>query len=171
MTPPTADEDAPLADKLGARHDEHSKQALRLWLRLLTCSTEIEKLIRNNLVREFSSTLPRFDILSALDRNPDGLTMTNLSTLLMVSNGNVTGLVDRLSQEGLIERVALEHDRRTSKVTMTPMGKRAFRDMASRHEEWLDDMFEKVSNEEMDELLDLLNRVRVSVSKRKLSRD
>lgn len=97
--------------------------------------------------------------------------MSNLSTLLMVSNGNVTGLVDRLTLEGLVEREAMEHDRRTSKVTMTAAGKHAFKDMALRHEQWLDDMFERLDNPEMDELLDLLNKVRVSVSKRKLSRD
>jgi len=157
----------PLQEKLGT---EHSKRALRLWLRLLTCSTEIEKLIRNNLTREFSTTLPRFDILAALDRNPEGLTMGNLSKLLMVSNGNVTGLVDRLVQEGWVERETIEHDRRTYKVTMTPVGERAFKTMAARHEEWLDDMFECLDNDEMEQILTLLNRLRISVSRRKLSR-
>ncbi|MGE3690051.1 MAG: MarR family winged helix-turn-helix transcriptional regulator [Novosphingobium sp.] len=160
--------DEPLPEKLGSGH---SKQALRLWLRLLTCSNEIEKLIRNNLSREFGTTLPRFDILSALDRNPEGLTMGALSKFLMVSNGNVTGLVDRLMQEGLVDREAMEHDRRTYKVTMTPAGENAFRSMAARHEEWLDDMLEDLPNEDIEHLLALLNRLRVSVSKRKLSRD
>lgn len=154
-----------LPEKLGA---EHSKQALRLWIRLLTCSTEIEKIIRNNFSREFKSTLPRFDILSALDRNPEGLTMGNLSKLLMVSNGNVTGLVDRLMQEGLVTREAMEHDRRTFKASLTPLGAEVFREMASQHEDWIDDMFEELDNDEIEHLLALLNRLRISVSKRKL---
>ncbi|MCB2062480.1 MAG: MarR family transcriptional regulator [Novosphingobium sp.] len=158
----------PLPEKLGS---EHSKQALRLWLRLLTTSTEIEKLIRGNLTREFGTTLPRFDILAALDRNPEGLTMGALSKLLMVSNGNVTGLVDRLVQEELVEREAMEHDRRTYKVTMTKAGKRAFRKMANRHEEWLDDMLEELPNEDIEGLLKLLSRLRSSVAQRKINRD
>ncbi len=160
--------EALLPDKLGV---EHSKQALRMWIRLLTCSTEIEKLIRNSFVREFDSTLPRFDILSALDRNPDGLAMGKLSQLLMVSNGNVTGLVDRLVQEGLVRREAVEHDRRTSKVTLTPEGKRAFKAMAKRHELWIDDMFAELEDEDIEQLLELLQRLRSSVAKRKLSRN
>ena len=162
-----ANGEEPLPEKLGS---EHSKQALRLWLRLLTCSTEIEKLIRSNLTREFATTLPRFDILSALDRNPEGLTMGALSKLLMVSNGNVTGLVDRLAQEGLVEREAMEHDRRTYKVTMTGVGKRAFRKMANRHEEWLDDMLEVLPNEDIEHLLKLLTKLRISVAQRKTNR-
>jgi DNA-binding MarR family transcriptional regulator len=154
-----------LPEKPGA---EHSKQALRLWIRLLTCSTEIEKIVRNNFIRDFESTLPRFDILSALERHPDGLTMSNLSKLLMVSNGNVTGLVDRLMQEGLVTREAMAHDRRTYKATLTSKGGSVFADMARQHEDWIDDMFEELGNDDIEDLLTLLNRLRISVSKRKL---
>lgn len=160
-----AQENQHLQEKLGL---QHSKQSLRLWLRLLTCSAEIEKLIRNKMSREFSTTLPRFDILSALDRNPDGLTMGALSKLLMVSNGNVTGLVERLNQEGLVEREELKHDRRTFKVTLTRTGKAAFAKMAKSHEAWLEDMFESLSDRNIEQLLDLLNKVRISVAKRKI---
>lgn len=158
----------PLPEKLG---NTHSKLALRLWLRLLTCSTEIEKKIRGNMTREFGLTLPRFDILSALDRHPDGLTMSELSTLLMVSNGNVTGLVDRLVQEELVEREAMEHDRRVYRITMTKAGKFAFRMMANRHEEWLDDMFAELAEDDIEHLLELLTKLRLSVAQRKISRD
>ncbi|MEJ2410852.1 MAG: MarR family transcriptional regulator [Novosphingobium sp.] len=157
----------PIPEKPGS---EHSKQALRLWLRLLTCSTEIEKLIRGNLTRDFGTTLPRFDILSALDRNPDGLTMSALSKLLKVSNGNVTGLVDRLVQENLVEREAMERDRRIYKVTITNSGKLAFREMAVRHEGWLDDMFERLANDDIEDLLALLTKLRHSVAQRKKNR-
>lgn len=156
-----------LPEKLGAGH---SKQALRLWLRLLTCSTEIKKIISNRLIREFDCTLPRFDILSALDRNRDGLTMGKLSQLLMVSNGNITGLVNRLVKEGLVERDATEQDRRIFRVTITPRGENAFKMMAQRHEQWLDDMFLGLDTDEIDALLTSLNDLRVSVSCRKLNR-
>lgn len=162
--PETVDE---LPEKLGAAH---SKQALRLWLRLLTCSTEIRKIISNRLAREFECTLPRFDILSALDRNREGVTMGELSQLLMVSNGNVTGLVNRLVKEGLIERDADEHDRRIFRVTMTERGASVFETMAQRHEQWLDDMLAGLDTEEIDSLLASLNNLRVSVSRRKLNR-
>ena len=148
----------------------HSKQALRLWLRLLACSTEIKKIISNRLVREFDCTLPRFDILSALDRNREGMTMGKLSQLLMVSNGNVTGLVNRLVKEGLVERDAAEHDRRVFRVTITQRGANAFQTMAQRHEQWLDDMLDGLATDEIDTLLSSLDDLRISVSRRKLNR-
>jgi DNA-binding MarR family transcriptional regulator len=156
-----------LPEKFGK---EHSKQALRLWIRLLTCSSEVEKLVRKGLINEFGSTLPRFDILSALDRNPEGLGMGQLSELLMVSNGNVTGLIDRLVHEDLVRRETVEHDRRASKITLTPAGARAFKAMARAHEDWIDDMFAQLGDQEIEQLLTLLNRLRASVAKRSLPR-
>jgi len=145
---------------------KHSKHALRFWLRLLTTSTEIEKIVRAALSREFDTTLPRFDVLSALARKPEGLTMGSLSKLLMVSNGNVTGVVDRLYQEQLVERETMENDRRTFKVTITRKGADIFARMASAHEDWLDDMLCQLTNDDIDQILALLNKVRASVANR-----
>jgi len=141
----------------------HSKQSLRLWLRMLSCTTRIENIIRERLRVEFRTTLPRFDVLSALERNPDGLSMGELSRYLMVSNGNVTGVVNRLVSDGLVTRTLSESDRRSHLVKLTPKGWQAFKHMAETHEGWIDELFAQIDNEEADALLACLQRVQQSV--------
>ncbi|KUJ77954.1 MarR family transcriptional regulator [Ruegeria marisrubri] len=125
-----------------------SKERLRLWLRLLKLSRGIEARLRANLRREFDSTLPRFDVMAALSRHRDGLKMSELSGVLRVSNGNVTGIVDRLVAEGLVVRVAVEGDRRASLVRMTPKGQADFATQAAAHEGWIDEILGALSAEE-----------------------
>ncbi len=117
-----------------------SKERLRLWLKLLKASGMIEDEIRRRLRREFDSTLPRFDVMSVLARFPEGQKMSQISELLRVSNGNVTGIVDKLSEEGLAQRVAVPGDRRASLVKLTENGITAFEEYASTHEQWIDEM-------------------------------
>ena len=93
-------------------HSEHP-EALRLWLRLLTCTQLVEKQVRNHLREQFDTTLPRFDLMAQLQRNPDGLKMNELSRRMMVTGGNVTGITDQLVAEGLVERLEVEHPRRS----------------------------------------------------------
>lgn len=116
--------------------DDHH-QAIKLWLRLLACTTRIESVVRNRLRSEFATTLPRFDLLAQLEREPDGLTMGELSQRLMVTGGNVTGVTDQLEAEGLVKRTPHPHDRRALSVQLTPAGKRQFRRMAAVHEQWV----------------------------------
>jgi len=140
------------------------KLELRVWLRLLTCANLIEQRVRAGLREAFDVTLPRFDVLAQLDRAPDGLTMGELSDRLMVSNGNVTGLVDRLVDEGLVARVPSPQDRRRSRVKLAPAGKRSFDAMTPQHERWVDDLFAGLSRPEMAQLLDLLAKLKQSVA-------
>ena len=122
-----------LESRLG--DDDH--QAIKIWLRLLTCSTRIEDQIRNRLRRDFSTTLPRFDLMAQLERHPEGLTMRALSQRLMVTGGNVTGITDQLEAEGLVQRVPHPSDRRSFSVKLTPAGRRQFKRMAATHEAWV----------------------------------
>ncbi|WP_116811034.1 MarR family winged helix-turn-helix transcriptional regulator [Steroidobacter cummioxidans] len=149
------------AEKLGGA--PHSKVSLRLWLRLLSCSMIIERRVRTRLEEEFETTLPRFDVLAALEREPDGLTMSQLSTALLVSNGNVTGIVNRLIEELLVVRTAESEDRRIATVRLTRKGREAFQRMARKHEEWVDRMFAGVTDAQMEQLMKLLATVRHSV--------
>lgn len=142
-----------------------AKARLRLWLRLLTCSGLVERAVRRRLRDEFAVTLPRFDLMAALERAPDGLTMGALSAHLKVSNGNVTGVVERLVQEGLVERAALPTDRRTFQVALTPAGRRAFAAMARRHAEWIDALLGDLDAAEIEQLMALLGRVRQAVAR------
>lgn len=143
---------------------ERSKDALRLWLRMLSCSNAIERDVRSRLRREFSVTLPRFDLMAALERHPEGLSMSQLSESLMVSNGNVTGIVDRLVREGMLDRHARPNDRRSYLITMTASGRRNFDEMARAHEAWINDFFARLSDEDIASLTALLDRTRSALN-------
>ena len=114
-----------------------SKARLRLWLRLLKTTRRIEAELRENLRREFATTLPRFDVMAALSRYEQGLKMSELSGVLKVSNGNVTGIVDWLVDKGFVRRVPVPGDRRASLVKLTRKGREEFARQAQVHEEWV----------------------------------
>lgn len=140
-----------------------SKQALRLWLRLFSSSTMIEQRMRQLLKDRFGTTLPRFDFMAMLYRYPDGMSMGQLSRWLMVSNGNVTGVAERLEKEGLIRRDPSPTDRRSHIVTMTNKGREAFEEWATEHENWITDLFAGLSPQEINSLIDLLAKAKASV--------
>jgi len=140
-------------------HSEHP-EALRLWLRLLTCTQLIEKQVRNELRSQFSTTLPRFDLMSQLERAPDGLKMNELSRRMMVTGGNVTGITDQLVTEGLVERINVEGDRRAWRVRLTARGRKLFHEMAQQHEDWIVDAFAGLSGKEITQLHKLLGKVK-----------
>lgn len=152
--------DAPAAIDHETRATDDDHEALRVWLRLLTCTNIVESRLRNQLRTGFDSTLPRFDLMAQLDRNPDGLKMRELSRRLMVTGGNVTGLTDKLVEEGLVERRDDPRDRRAYSVHLTPAGKRAFRQMAKSHEGWVIELFSGLEHAEKMQLLELLNRLK-----------
>jgi DNA-binding MarR family transcriptional regulator len=135
---------------------------LRVWFRLLTCATIIERSVRQGLREEFGITLPKFDLLSQLDRAGEGLTMGELSRRLMVTNGNVTGLIDRLVTEGLVVRQPSPHDRRAQVVRLTPAGKQAFDSMIPKHQDFIAERFQGISRAELAELHRLLGKLKTS---------
>src|SRR5216110_409653 len=143
-----------------ARSDDH--RALRIWLRLLTCTQLIERRVRSRLREEFGTTLPRFDLMAQLDRYRDGLKMNELSRLLMVTGGNVTAIVDQLEKEGLVERLDEPADRRAFRIRLTRGGERSFGEMARAHEEWVVDLLAGLSRREHEELLKLLAKLKAS---------
>ena len=136
-----------------------AKQKLRLWLRLLRSSRAIEVELRDRLRLEFGVTLPKFDVMAALDRKRAGMTMTELSRFLMVSNGNVTGIIDRLVSEDMVVRQAHEGDRRATFVRLTPKGAQQFQVMAKAHEAWVNEILADFSNTDTDTLIALLSNV------------
>ncbi|HET7793583.1 MAG TPA: MarR family transcriptional regulator [Rhizobacter sp.] len=139
--------------------DEHH-QALKLWLRLLSCTTRVESAIRNRLRSEFSTTLPRFDLMAQLEREPEGLTMSELSQRMMVTGGNITGITDQLEAEGLVRRMPHPGDRRAYAVQLTPTGKRQFRRMAATHEQWVIELLAGWSPADKTEVQGLLGRLK-----------
>ncbi len=142
----------------GDHHD-----ALRLWLRLLACTTMIERGIRRRLRERHGMTLARFDLMAQLERFPSGLRMGELSRRLMVTGGNVTGLVAQLVDEGLVERTAVPHDRRAHVVRLTARGREAFAAMAVSHEGWIVEMLGGLAGQDRERLHALLGRVKDTV--------
>jgi DNA-binding MarR family transcriptional regulator len=146
-----------------ARAGPADHDALRLWLRLLATTTLIEKRVRRLLLERFQTTLPRFDLMAQLYRVPAGLKMSELSRRMMVTGGNVTGITDLLERDGLVRRSEDPRDRRASRVSLTPPGRRAFRLMAEQHESWIIEALAGVSPAELRELAGLLGRVKDAV--------
>ena len=134
-----------------------SKTRLRLWLRLLKLTGHIEREVRQRLRDDHNTTLPRFDVMAALYRYPDGLKMSALSSTLKVSNGNVTGIVERLAEEGLVLRVAVKGDRRAQLAQLSPEGRATFEALAAQHEAWINDLLGDVSAEDAEAAMQLLD--------------
>lgn len=154
--------DAAIGREARAQSSDHS--AVKLWLRLLACSTQIEQEIRTRLRQRFATTLPRFDYLAQLDRHPEGLRMNALSRYLMVTGGNVTGLTDQLVSEGYVERLPDSTDRRSLIVRLTPAGRAQFLRMAAEHEAWLVEMFDGFDPAHKEALYEMLGRLRVHLA-------
>ena len=150
------DKEARLDGTTAAEHPE----ALRLWLRMLTCTQLIEKQVRGGLRDQFETTLPRFDLMAQLERSRDGLKMNELSRRMMVTGGNVTGITDQLVGEELVERVPVQGDRRAYRVRLTPRGRRMFADMAQAHEAWVVEAFSGLQVREVATLHRLLGKVK-----------
>jgi len=151
------------ADAESRVHDDHH-ETLRLWLRLLTCTTLIEQRVRARLRDRFAISLPRFDLMAQLERNPQGLRMGELSRRLMVTGGNVTGLTDQLVAEGLVARRGIPGDRRAYNVRLTPKGKRQFEAMAAEHETWIVALFERFPAHEREALGESLARLKAALA-------
>ena len=138
--------------------------AVRLWLRLLTCSTTVEKRLRRRFADQFETTLPRFDVLAALDRYPDGLTMSRLSHILLVSGGNLTALVRKLQQQGLLVMERDRDDGRVWIVRSTAQGRAHFSLLSTAHHKWIDEMFVGLDDDDMHRFFDLLDRLKLSLA-------
>lgn len=145
-----------------------SKSRLRLWLKLLKTSGLIEEELRRRMRNELGTTLPRFDVMSALSRSPDGLKMSNISKRLRVSNGNITGIVDKLTDEGLALRVSCPGDRRTQFVRLTSKGKKVFDNYAKQHEAWIEEILKDLDSNDLIlaiKQLDILQKTAEGIDK------
>lgn len=138
--------------------DDH--EALRLWMRMLSCTVRIEDSIRARLRAGFHITLPRFDLMAQLAREPDGVRMGELSRRMMVSGGNVTAITDQLEREKLVQRLPDPQDRRVFVVRLTPAGRRSFQRMAQAHESWVAELFDGLAPQDKASLSDILGRIR-----------
>jgi DNA-binding MarR family transcriptional regulator len=156
----------PARADLETRASDDHHLALKVWLRLLACTTRIEGEVRARLRADFETTLPRFDLMAQLERSPGGLTMSELSRRLMVTGGNVTGITDMLESEGLVARVDHPTDRRAYTVKLTPAGRRAFAKMAAAHERWIVELLGGLDAHEHEQLYRTLARLKQHLNAR-----
>jgi DNA-binding MarR family transcriptional regulator len=161
------DQDQDLATRLT---DEHH-QSLKLWLRMLSCTVRIENEIRSRLRSEFDITLPRFDLMAQLEREPDGLRMGELSRRMMVTGGNITGITDQLEQERLVTRVPDPGDRRVNRVKLTEAGRSAFATMAAVHEGWIAELLADIPGPDKAQLITLLAQMKQQLNTSQESKD
>src|SRR3569623_1537630 len=143
-----------------ARALSEHPEALRLWLRLLTCTQLDEKQVRTQLRERFDTTLPRIDLMAQLERSPDGMKMSELSRRMLVTGGNVTCITDQLAAEWLVDRVDVEGDRRAYRVRLTAKGRKLFHEMAHQHESWILEAFGGLTAKEIATLHKLLGKVK-----------
>jgi DNA-binding MarR family transcriptional regulator len=153
---PHGDVPPDLSSRLTGEHH----QALKLWLRMLSCTVRVEDAIRSRLRTSFGITLPRFDLMAQLEREPDGLRMGELSKRMMVTGGNVTGIVDQLEREGLVERVPDPIDKRAATVRLTGAGRSAFAEMAAVHEGWVAELFAGIPAADKSKMISLLDTMK-----------
>jgi DNA-binding MarR family transcriptional regulator len=139
--------------------DSLSKRRLKMWVRLLGVTRSAQSHMREFLRVKHNTTLPRFDVMAALHRRPDGVTMSELSRLLLVSNGNATAVVDRLERDGLVRRTTSTTDRRTIFVTLTAAGIRQFEVLAVEHEHEVNVVFGGLSEIELETVTAVLKRL------------
>lgn len=156
---------APETLGLEARVTEEDHQSLRLWLRLMSCTNQVQTEIRRRLRLQFGMSLARFDYLAQLHRHPDGLSMRALSNELMVTGGNVTGLTNELEKEGWVVRELDPADRRSFRLRLTASGRATFEQIATVHESWVVSMFSGLRVADRQQLVDLLGQLRLGVAK------
>ena len=140
------------------------RTSIRLWLRLLSCTTVMEKRIKRRFADRYDATLPRFDVMAALDRNPEGMTMGQLSHALLVSSGNVTGVVQALLRDGYVTMASSPSDGRVSIVQLTPLGQDCFAGLAEAHHEWVEAMLAGMTRQERETLYELLGSLKQSLA-------
>lgn len=136
------------------------KRRLRMWIRMLRTTRTVEAHLREFLRDQYGTTLPRFDVLAALYRAEDGLRMSALSKQLLVSNGNVTGIVDRLVADGMVQRDIVENDRRSLIVRLTAKGQIFFEEIAAEHNALIDDLFDDIGDAELDMLAAIFGKLK-----------
>lgn len=144
--------------RIGGRLD------IRLWLRMLSVTMTVEKRLRRNFAEQFDTTLPRFDVMAALERHPEGQSMGDLSQALLVSNGNVTAIVRQLEASGLVATRPDPRDRRSSIVSLTPEGASRFAEMAKAHHQWIGKAFAKLPVAEQKQLYELMAALKASIA-------
>lgn len=145
-------------------YTERQKQSLKLWIELLRYSNKLEQIIDDKLRHNYGQNISRFDVLSQLARvRPNGLTVGELAGQLIASKGNITGLLDRMQKDGLIEKEAKHDDRRSYIVKSSDKGSDLFDEMAEDNAHWVENALDAIDIDHMKEFAQFLSKSRNSL--------
>ena len=153
---------APLYETVLESLPEHSYHR-RAWLALLRCFSRIERELMQFIAQKYDSSLPRYDVLTALAMSDNGLTMGQLATVLEVSKGNITGVVMRLKSDGLVKKATSLEDRRVQSVTISRQGRRLWEEMHEDYDRIIDELLSGQSDQQLQSLIRTLERTIKSV--------
>lgn len=145
--------------------DTHAKNALRAWIQLTKCAKRIEAHVNRRFAEAHGTSLARFDVLANLERCAGhAASTTELSRMLLASQGNITRLLDRMEDDKLVRRRPSASDGRVSEVQMTRAGEALFARLAADHESWTASMFAGLRNDELKQLTGLLGKLRARLT-------
>lgn len=140
--------------------DAHHRMA---WLALVRCFSSVERVLMRHFAQEYNSSLPRYDVLTALALHRSGLTMGDLASMLMVTKGNITGVVRRLEQDKLVLKNTSSKDRRVQSVKISAKGMRLWEKMHADYDEKISMLMSGQSEEQSRALVNALRRTRILV--------
>jgi DNA-binding MarR family transcriptional regulator len=139
-----------------------------VWVRLLECHNRMLAELRRKLSED--CTMPRFDLLANLYRE-DGQTLATLSRRLLVTAGNLTGLVDRAERDGVVERHDDPSDRRVSRIHLTHKGRQLIEQMLPIHAEYVGEILGALDGTERRELRRVLGKLRDALAGKPMQRE
>ena len=143
------------------RRPRKENLSLRLWLHLMKCTKTIETNIGGQFRRFHRQGLSRYDVLSQLYRFESKWgSIGEVADQLMAAGRNITGLIDRMEVDGLVERRLNPIDRRSFQMRITEEGKRIFLNMTDDHENWIEKALSDIPSKDKEKLIELLVRVR-----------
>lgn len=161
---PSARGEAAAVDRESASRQE-DKLELKVWLRFLSVFKIVESKLRTRLRSNFDISIPRFDVLAILHAHDGPMTMGELSSGLMVTTGNVTGIIDTLTGEGLVSKSTNPADRRSQMIEITPAGRKLFGRIAPALARWFEEAMSDMTTAEVKELQKLLGKFKISANK------
>jgi DNA-binding MarR family transcriptional regulator len=138
-----------------------TRESVRAHLRIATCCNLLMREARQRIAGRWNLTLPQFDVLAELARaDAGGFTFIELSRLLLVTSGNLTGIVDRLEQQRLVKRHPDGNDRRVIRVALTDKGRRLTDRVLPAHAADIEEILSFMPASDLDQLNALLGRLR-----------
>lgn len=141
--------------------DSASPDAIRVWFRLLRLETRIRGAIGERL-RAIGLSVPQCDVLTTLTEQ-EGMNQQDLAKRLYVTKGNISGLIDRLVEGGMVQRRTLPEDRRSHAIFLTAEGRKAAEAGLAIQQRFVAETFGQLDGRDLDEFERLILTARDKV--------